>query len=101
MHDTVVRTAPAQIAGEGLLDLALGRRLVLLEQSLSCHDHPARAVAALRGLRFDERALHRLRCAIPGETIERGNMRVADRGDRHDARPNRRAVGPDRARPTV
>ena len=61
LDDAGMRPAAAEIVRERLLDLRLGRLLVLGEEGGRLHDHAVDAVAALHGLLVDEGPLHRMR----------------------------------------
>ena len=59
-QDAHVRAAAAQVGLQRRADLGVRRRCGLFsQQRLRPHDHAGDAVAALRGLLFDEGALHR------------------------------------------
>src|SRR5271169_257873 len=71
-HDVSVAGTAADVAGELVADVALGRIWVLLEQLADGHDHPRRAEAALQGVVLMESRLHRMQCAAAGrETFDR------------------------------
>src|SRR5215470_19660871 len=59
--DAHMRAAAAEIVGERLADVGVGRFPVGREQRRRFHDHAVDAVAALRRLRIDESLLHRMR----------------------------------------
>src|SRR3546814_10671908 len=60
-HDPEMRSAAAEITLQRLLDVAVARIGVFVEQRLRGHDHAVDAVAALRGLLVDEGLLDRVR----------------------------------------
>src|SRR6266446_5201674 len=60
-QDPHVRAAAAEIDVEALANLVVARIGTPLEQALRAHHHPRDAIAALRRLLVDERALHRTR----------------------------------------
>ena len=83
-----------------LISSSAGMR-VLLQEGGDRHDHPVRAVAALRGLVLDERLLQRVRLLDRAEPLERGDRLVRSRVDRRDARANRLAADVDGAGPAL
>src|SRR5579875_2901480 len=85
-----MRRASAQVAVERGLDLRLGRMRVLVKQRGGAHDHPVRAVSALRRLFFDECGLQGMRRMLVPHPL--------DRCDRILTRPDRRLVEKDRTR---
>src|SRR6266516_3738564 len=84
-----MRAAAAQIGGEPLAHLLLGRLRNAVEDLLRGHDHAVDAIAALRRLLLDEGALQRMRVVDRAEPLDRGDVHLADRADRRDARPRR------------
>src|SRR5947207_14174812 len=74
LDDVVVAGAAAEVALEPAADLLLAGVRVLLEKADRRHDHPGRAEAALQGVEFAERVLHRVLPAIGGETLDRGDL---------------------------
>src|SRR5947209_20202158 len=84
--DPLMRAAAAEIAAEGLLDLAIARVRGALEQRLAGHDHAVDAVAALGGLLLDERLLERMRRARRAESFERRYPNARRLRERHRAR---------------
>src|SRR5579883_342763 len=93
-----MRRASAQVAVERGLDLRLGRMRVLVEQRGGAHDHPVRAVSALRRLFFDECGLQGMRRMLVPQSLDGRDPRPLDRCDRILTRPDRRLVEKDRTR---
>src|ERR1700686_3242318 len=91
-HDAQVRAAAAEVVGERLLDLVLGRMLVLREQDGGLHDHAVDAVAALRGLLVDEGLLKGVRLFRRAQAFERHHLLSLRLRSRIDAGPDRFAV---------
>src|SRR5581483_981119 len=92
-----MRAAAAEVAVESVPDVCLAWGLVRLQQCGRAHDHPARAVAALRHLRVDEGGLQRVRFFRRAKPLE-GDDRLALRvGNRGLTRSGRRTVNHDRA----
>src|SRR5262249_60439142 len=67
--DAIVRGAPAEVTVQRLLDLALARPGIAIEQRLCRHDHAVAAEAALTGLLLDESALERMQQVIGAQTL--------------------------------
>src|SRR5579885_2530520 len=63
VDDVLVAGAPAQVAFDRLADLRFGRILVAGEQVSRRHDHPGRAVSALKPVLFPETLLERMKLA--------------------------------------
>ena len=70
-EDPAVAGAAADVAGELLPDLDLGRLGVAVEQVVGGDDQARRAEAALHGTGLDERPLHVARRAGLGEPLDR------------------------------
>src|SRR5271154_6242120 len=79
-HNAQVRSTPAQVVGQCLLDLRLGRIFVRRDERRCLHDHAVDAVAALHGLFIDECSLQRMRFFRRAKSLESHNA-VADRAD--------------------
>jgi hypothetical protein len=92
-----MRAAAAQIRLHVRAQILLRRFRIALEQRLRAHDHAGDAVAALRGLVLDERALQRPGMLGGAEAFDRAHVARTDRGDRHQAREGRLAVDDDGA----
>ena len=95
--DAIVGAAAAEIAGQRLAHVGLGRLRLAVEQFLGRHDHAVDAVAALRGLLVDEGLLQRMRLVDRAEPFDGGDLGVAERADRGDAGAHRLAVDQHRA----
>ena len=93
-----MRAAAAEIAGEPLLGLFERRLRRRREQRRGGHDHPAGAVAALRGLLGDERGLHAMRrfSRVPSPSMV-VIVVAGGAADRRHARAHRFAVHQHRA----
>src|SRR5499427_5877137 len=87
-----MRAAAALEPGEGVLDLGVGRLLLLIEQRRRGHDPAVDAVAALRHLLLDIGLLDRVWLLRRAETGERDDLAGAHRRDRGDAGAYGRAV---------
>jgi hypothetical protein len=62
--DVLVAGAPADLTGEHLADLGLGRVRVAVEQPARGHHHAGRAEAALQAVALDEPLLDRVELAV-------------------------------------
>src|SRR5262245_45371785 len=69
-HDAGMGTAAADIVGERVADIRLGRILVAGEERDRLHDHAIDAIAALHGLLLDKGALHRVQPVALGEALD-------------------------------
>ena len=93
----VVGTAAAEMTGQRLADIGVGRTRFLIQQFLGLHDHAVDAIAALRGLLVDEGLLQRMRLLDGAERLDGGDLGIAERADRGDAGARRLAVDQHRA----
>src|SRR5260370_1869042 len=76
-YDVGVAGTAADIAGELMADLALGRVRVLRKQLPDGHDHARRAKAALQGMVLMESRLNRMQSATAGrESFDRRDRRT-------------------------
>src|SRR5437764_8481606 len=99
--DVLVAGAPADLTGQHLADLGLGRVRVAVEQPARGHHHAGRAEAALQAVTLDEPVLDRVELAVSGEVLD-GTYRTAvgHRGQ-YRARLDRRLVEPHHAAAAV
>src|SRR5881397_381877 len=93
--DALVRAAATDV-GHRRVDVGVGGMRILREQRRGGHDLPRLAVAALRHVFLDPRALHRVR-AVLGEPFDRGHTFAGDRGYGQHAGARRDAVQVDGA----
>src|SRR5215470_4585459 len=80
-----VAAAAAEVAGQRLAHLLLGRTRRAVEQRPRAHHHPRRAVAALRGLLGDERRLKRIGTGRRAETLDGDHVLTGERAGRRRA----------------
>src|SRR5262249_32597461 len=76
-----MRTATAQVCGESLAHVLLGRPPIAVEQTLSRNDHAIDAIAALSRLLVDKRLLQRVRILDRAETLDRRDLGITNRPD--------------------
>src|SRR5437879_203525 len=93
--DALVRAAATDV-GHRRVDVGVGGMGILREQRRGGHDLPRLAVAALRHVFLDPRALHGVR-AVPGEALDRGHPFAGDGGHGQYAGARRDAVQVDGA----
>src|SRR5579862_6832256 len=93
-----VRAATAEVRRHVAANLGVARRGIRVEQRLRAHDHAGDAIAALRRLLVEERALQRIRIVHAAQRLDRANRAPAEHRDRRDAREHSLAVDDDRAR---
>src|SRR5207247_4064290 len=92
--DVLVAGAPADLAGQDLADLGLGRVRVAVEQPARGHHHARRAEAALQAVAFDEPLLDRVELAVFGEVLDGTDRTPVGHRREHRARLDRRLVEP-------
>src|SRR5262245_44296612 len=80
--DSHVRSAATEVGVERAPNLLPSWLLVARDEGGRRHDHPVRAVATLRGLRFDESLLHRMRLRSGAETFDRRDGSLCRSGER-------------------
>ena len=80
VDQAAVARATADVAGELLPDLDLGRLGVAIEQIVGGDDQARRAEAALHGTGLDERTLHVARRAGLGEPLDRDDRLIEGAG---------------------
>src|SRR5881296_3846950 len=93
--DALVGAAATDV-GHGRVDIGVRGMRILREQRRGGHDLPRLAVAALRHVFLDPRALHRVR-AVLGEPFDRGHPFAGDGGHGQYAGARRDAVQVDGA----
>src|SRR5947207_4536823 len=84
VDDVLIAGAAAEVALDPLANLALGWRWVVLQQRHGRHDHPRRAVPALKPVLLPKAGLQRVKGAVRREPFDRGDRRSVglDREDR-------------------
>src|SRR5882757_342356 len=80
-----MRAAAAEVAVECLPDLAVGRRRISLQQRRRAHQDAGNAIAALQRLLGDERALQWVWLFGGAKALDRGDILVRHRPERHIA----------------
>src|SRR5262245_6838348 len=73
--------ATAQVRGESLAHILLGRPRIAVEQTLRRHDHSIDAIAALNRLLVYERLLQRVRILDRAQALDRRNLGITNRPD--------------------
>jgi len=91
--DRTIAGAPAQVAFEGVGQVGA---LILIERS-GRHDHAGGAEAALKRLRIEKGALHRMQGVIGREPLDGRDRASGGTECRHQAGVHRRAIEPHRA----
>src|SRR6266511_239816 len=99
--DRGVAGAPAEVATDRLCHLHARRMRRRVEQCPRRHQHPRRAVPALRGAFLGERDLQRIELRSFREALDGGDFRVADPQREREAGEDRLAVEEHRARPAL
>src|SRR3989441_3143584 len=94
----LVGAAAADVAGHGLVDIAIGGLRRLGEQAGGLHDLPALAIAALRDVQTAPRRLDALADRCRADSLDRRDLLAFRSRDRRHARARRRAVQGHRAR---
>src|SRR5262245_35831932 len=98
LDDALVARAAAQVGGDGLADLRLGRGRVLGEQLVGDHQHAGRAEAALEPLRLAEGLLQRAQAVGPTDPFHGEDLRGVGAGGEHETGPDGLAVDEHGAR---
>src|SRR5829696_3274230 len=86
LDDVHVARAAAQVAGDPLADLVLGRIGVLLQQVGGLHDHAGGAEAALEAVLVPERLLERVQLAALLHALDRAHLGAVRLDGEHRAR---------------
>jgi len=94
--DAHIGGAAAEITAHGLVDIAVGRPLVCLQERDGAHDLARLAVATLRHVARDPGALHGGRFAA-GDAFDGRDRPVADLGHRQRAGAHRHVAHQDGA----
>src|SRR6516225_1954628 len=92
-----MRTAATQMGLETSLDLGIARLRLFLQQSMRTHHHAWDAIAALRGLDFDEGALDWRRLGRRAEPLQRRDLSLGEERNRRHKGKNGFAIDQDRA----
>jgi len=87
-----MRAAPAFQSGQRILDLFVGRLLVVAQECGGRHEPAIDAIAALRHLLLDVSGLQRMRLVRGAQSGERCDFAIADRRERRDAGADRLTV---------
>src|ERR1043166_3471569 len=98
VEDFHVAGAAAEIAGESLADVGLGRARRTFEEADGGEHHAGRADAALRAAALDQRLLHGVEALAVGDTFDRRDPRALDLRDGDEATIDQLAVEDDGAR---
>src|SRR5262249_50600678 len=77
LDDVDVAGAAAEVAGDRLADVGLGRIGVLREQRAAGHHHAWRAVAALEPVLLPEALLDRVELVVFLQTLDGGGLAAA------------------------
>src|SRR5262245_19240551 len=96
-----VARAPAQVAGDGVADLVLGRLRVLRQQGGGGHEDAGNTESALRHPVTHECLLHGNQRAAAGETFDRGHGTASRLHCEHEAARDELAIEVNRARAAV
>src|SRR5262249_33939046 len=93
----VVSGAPAEVAGQPVADLGLGRVELPLEQGVAGHEESRRADAALEGGVLEEALLQGMERLALGQALDRFDPSPPDLAAQHEARAHEPAVQRDAA----
>src|SRR6476619_7915947 len=100
-HDRGVAGAPADLAGDGLADLVLGRVGIAVEQRASGDHHAGRAEPALQSVTLHEPLLDGVEPAVNFETLDCADAVTGRHSSEHRAGMHGFAVELDDTRATV
>ena len=95
--DTRIRSAAAEIAGHGIVDVGVRWVGIGGEQGGGAHHLSRLAITALRNLYLKPRLLHWMR-AVGGQAFDGGDALACDCADGRHARPHCIAIDVDRTR---
>src|SRR5438093_4499406 len=95
--DLVVSGAPAEVAGQPVADLGLGRVGSILEQSLTGHEEARRADPALERRVFQEALLQRMERLTFGHALDGLDSSPANLAAQHEARAHQPTIQRDAA----
>ena len=90
--NSVIRSAPADVAIERMLDFRFRWRRVLPQQRHARQNHPWRAISALHRIGFDERFLDRMQPPTIFQPLDSRDLLARCGTHRRDARSFRNAV---------
>jgi hypothetical protein len=96
-----VRSAPAKLISERVLDVLAGGISIAIQQRLCRHDYAARAVTALGSLLVDECLLQRVQLLTGAQSFERDDWVFSDVAHGNRACPNELATHDGGACPTL
>ena len=97
-EDLPVPGAAADVAGQRLADLGVGRLGVVAQERGGRDDEARRAEAALHRAGVDERALHRMHLLAVGEILDRAHVAALGGAREDETRAHELAVHQHRAR---
>ena len=86
VHDFQIAAAPAQVAGQVLLDLVRCGIRVLLQEGFAGQDEARCAETALQSVAVHERLLHRREPAVLGQALDGGDLRAFGLHREHETR---------------
>src|SRR3954469_18977021 len=92
VEDAGVRAAAAEVVLQPGGDRLAGGRRIVVEEGGGGEDHPRRAVAALEAAMLHEGLLDRMQGAVARQPLDGGDLAVARRAERGDARADGLAV---------
>src|SRR5262249_7721137 len=92
-----MRAAAAEMGLEPSLNLGIARLRLFLQQSMRAHHHARDAIAALRGLDFDEGTLDWRRLGRRAEPFQRRDLSLGEERNRRHTGEDRFAIDQDRA----
>src|SRR5205814_779031 len=90
--------AAAEISGEALPDLLVGRERMVAEHVLASHQHARRAEAALEAVMFAELSLKNVERFRRSQSLDRGDLGIVDLDGQREAGPHAAAVHQHRTR---
>ena len=97
-HDVRIRAAAADVAAHEFLHLRVLRPARLFQQRHRRHDLPGRAIAALVGIAFHERRLHRMQFLRLTDALDRRDLIALVQGGEGETRKLAPAIDVHRAR---
>src|SRR5262249_8007575 len=99
VHDVLVAGAAAEVGGDRVADVVLGRLRVIAKERGQRHQDAGRAKATLQAVRLTKGALQWIARAVRGgQALDRLNLMAVRLDGQHQARAGWLAVDEDRAR---
>src|SRR5690606_4469437 len=101
LHEPWVLATAAEVSVELARNVLRGRVRVRSKQADCRHDHPGRAIAALKSLDLEERVLHRMQRVAVGQALDGDHAATCHRTEACHTRFGRTSIDEHRAGPAL